>query len=66
MKFKVRCFSYLRRRTGHNDDEVHSWEFEPELIMGIGTNVLTRPISIQSTNPDRFTVGEYYEFEIKP
>lgn len=46
MKFRVRCFSYLRRRTGHNDDEAHLFEFEPELMLGTRNEGLVRTISI--------------------
>lgn len=65
MKFKVRCFSFLRRLKGHNNDESFVYEFEAELVFRSPTEGISGTFSIHSENPKAFTVGKYYELEVK-
>lgn len=62
---KVNCFSFKRQRTGHNDDEVATYEFSPDLFFGPFSGDSVTTLVVCSRDMERFEVGKSYTVEIK-
>lgn len=60
----VRCMSFLRKRTGRDEEQHAIYGFESEMMFGRVDEGLNGGFSIHSKNMDLFTVGNSYKLEI--